>query len=315
MKTISIVVPCYNEEECILLFDQEIKKEITKLPGYQFELLFIDDGSSDKTLSLIKSLQKENNCVIRYISFSRNFGKEAALYAGLVNAKGDYVAVMDVDLQDPPELLGEMIGILEAGEYDCVSTRRSTRKGEPILRSFCAKFFYKFINRISKTEFVDGARDFRLMTRRMVNAILSMTEKCRFSKGIFSWVGFKTYWISYENKERAAGKTKWNMWQLLKYSFEGIVDFSQSLLTFSSVIGSIILVLSLVSLVFIIVRKLVCGDPVQGWASTVSIILFIGGVQLLCISVLGLYLGRVYNEVKNRPIFIVSESSDEDVNK
>lgn len=303
---ISVIVPCFNEEEAIPLFFAEmekVKREVT----YSFEYIFINDGSKDKTLEVLRDLAKRNDFV-RYISFSRNFGKEAALYAGLQAATGDLVTVMDVDLQDPPELLPQMVKMIETSDIDCVGTRRIDRKGEPPIRSFFAKKFYQLINRISETEMVDGARDYRLMTRQMVDAILELTEHNRFSKGIFSWVGFKTKYISFENRERAAGETSWSFWKLFNYSIDGIVNFSDAPLNIASFVGAFSCVVALIAMIFIIVRALLFGDPTAGWPSMVTIILFIGGVQLLCIGIIGKYIGKIFMETKKRPVFIVKET-------
>lgn len=321
MKTISIIVPCYNEEAALpLYYDamQPVVKELAEL-GAGVEFFFVDDGSADGTLAVIKALAaKDESC--KYISFSRNFGKEAAMYAGLQSAGGDYVAVMDADLQDPPEMLPEMLKIIENSkpgkeidnkgeEIDCVGTRRTNRKGEPPIRSFFARLFYKLINRISKTEIVDGARDYRLMSRRMADAVLSMSEYNRFSKGIFSWVGFKTHWMEYVNRERVAGETKWSFFKLLFYSFDAIVAFSTAPLAISSGAGILVCLVSGLYLLFVVIKALIFGDPVAGWPSLVSIILFLGGVQLLGIGVLGQYLAKTYLEVKQRPIYIAKEKN------
>lgn len=315
LKKVSLIVPCYNEEESIVLFDEELCKVIRSLDNYKFEVLYVNDGSSDNTLKRIKELKELRGDWVRYISFSRNFGKEAAMYAGFVNASGDYVAVMDADLQDPPSLLPQMLKILEAGEYDSVATHRSTRKGEPIVRSFFAKAFYRIINKISDADIVDGARDFRLMKRDMVDVIVSMTENSRFSKGIFGWIGFRTYWLAYDNVERVAGQTKWNFWRLFIYSIEGIINFSRMPLTIASYCGLFCTLLSFIAIAVIVIRKILFGDPVQGWASTVCVVLFIGGIQLFCMGILGQYLGRVYSETKNRPHYIASDVSDEQIHK
>ena len=301
-----MVVPCYNEQEAIPYFYKEICETFKKINDVNFEIIFIDDGSKDHTLEIIKEIFNRDNR-FKYISFSRNFGKEAALYAGLEEAKGDYIGVMDVDLQDPPSLIGEMYKILKSQKYDCVATRRVNRKNEPPIRSFFAKLFYKIINKISNTEIIDGARDFRIMSRSMVEAILSVKEYNRFSKGIFSWVGFKTKWLEYENKNRVAGDTKWSFWKLFLYSLDGIVAFSTVPLAMSSVIGLIFCLLSFIFIIFIIVRTLIFGDPVSGWPSTICIIFLVGGLQLFCTGILGQYLSKVYLEIKKRPIYIVKE--------
>lgn len=306
MKKISLVVPCYNEQEVIKLFYAEIQKIKKDFKNVTFEIIFVNDGSKDKTLELMRELSKYDD--VRYVSFSRNFGKEAAMYAGLEASTGDYVAIMDADLQDPPALLKEMYEILESGEYDSVATRRVTRKGEPVIRSFFARLYYKLINKISKTEIVDGARDFRLMTRQMVNSVLSLKEYNRFSKGIFSWVGYRTKWLEYENVERAAGETKWSFWKLFLYSLESIVAFSTVPLSIASVMGILFCFVAFIIIIFVIVRTLMYGDPTSGWPSMVCIMFFIGGVQLLCLGIMGQYLSKTYLEVKKRPIYIVQET-------
>ncbi len=311
MEKISLVVPCYNEEAVIKLFYAEIQKIEKNFTDVEFEIIFINDGSRDKTLELMRELSKNDD--VRYVSFSRNFGKEAAMYAGLEASSGDYVAIMDADLQDPPALLKEMYEILESGEYDSVATRRVTRKGEPVIRSFFARLYYKIINKISKTEIVDGARDFRLMTRQMVNAVLEVKEYNRFSKGIFSWVGFRTKWLEYENVERAAGETKWSFWKLFLYSLDSIVAFSTVPLSIASVMGILFCFVAFLMIIFVIVRTLIYGDPTSGWPSMVCIMFFIGGVQLLCIGIIGQYLSKAYLEVKRRPIYIVAETEKDRV--
>lgn len=301
---VSIVVPCYNEEKTVPLFFNEVEK----FKGiHEFEYLFIDDGSRDNTLQAIKALANDHEYV-RFISFSRNFGKEAALYAGLQASTGDLVSVMDVDLQDPPDLLPEMIETIMQSDIDCVGTRRSTRDGEPPIRSFFAKKFYQLINKISDTEMVDGARDFRLMTRQMVDGILELTEYNRFSKGLFSWVGFKTKYISFENRERVAGETSWSFWKLFNYSIDGIVNFSDAPLTIASFVGALSCIGSGLAILFIILRALLYGDPTAGWPSMVSIFLFIGGIQLLCLGIIGKYIGKIFLETKQRPVYIIRET-------
>lgn len=311
---ISLVIPCYNEADALPILYKEICEIGKELMDYQLEILLINDGSRDNTLDVMKKIALTDNRVV-YLSFSRNFGKEAAIYAGLVNSKGNYVCVMDADMQDPPSLLPEMLKIVQQNDYDSVATRRLDRKGEPIVRSFFAKMFYKIINRISDADIVDGARDFRLMKRDMVDAIISMGEYNRFSKGIFGWVGFKTYWLSYENIERIAGETKWSFWKLFKYSLDGIVNFSQSPLSISSMFGLSMTIFSFIMMLFVIVRKLIFGDPVSGWASLVCIIIFIGGIQLLCIGIIGQYLAKTYLEVKGRPHYIIADTNGENVKK
>lgn len=308
MEKVSLVIPVYNEQESLPLFYEELKKVRAQMKEQEFELLFIDDGSKDNSIGIIKELALKDEAV-KYVSFSRNFGKEAAMYAGFVHSTGDYVAVMDADLQDPPSLLPEMYRSIKEEGYDSVATRRTTRKGEPKIRSFFARRFYKLINRISDADIVDGARDYRLMTRTMVDAIIKMSEVNRFSKGIFGWIGFNTKWIAYENVERVAGETKWSFWKLFKYSISGIVDFSTAPLQISSFFGIIMCLISLVAIVFLIVRKIMFGDPVQGWASLMCIIVFIGGIQLFCIGIMGQYLAKTYLETKKRPIYIVKETN------
>ena len=307
MKKIAVVVPCYNEEEAIPYFYNEINKvSNTMNSNAEFEFLFVNDGSKDNTLTVLRELSKKDNRV-KYLSFSRNFGKEAAMYAGLKEANGDYIAIMDADLQDPPSLLPEMFAYLEKGEYDCVATRRVTRKGEPKIRSFFARLFYKIMNSISNTEVVDGARDFRLMTKQMVDAIIEIGEYNRFSKGIFGFVGFNTKWLEYENVERVAGKTKWSFWKLFLYSIDGFTAFSTKPLILSTLVGILFCLVALVMIIVIICKTLIFGDPVGGWPSLACIILFVGGIQLFCSGITGQYLAKTYLEVKNRPIYIVKE--------
>lgn len=304
---ISIVVPCYNEQEALPHFYREADDVSKKMQETDFEFLFVDDGSNDGTLSVLRELAGRDSRV-RYVSFSRNFGKESAMYAGLSHAAGDYVAILDADLQDPPSLLPEMYSYIKNDGYDSVATRRSTRKGEPPIRSFFARLFYKIMNRISKTELVEGARDFRLMTRRMVDSVLSVCEYNRFTKGIFSWVGFKTKWVEYENIDRVAGSTKWSFWKLFKYSLECIMAFSTFPLALSSLFGIIFALLAVIGIIVVIVRQAIWGGSAYGWPSTVCIILFVSGVQLFCIGILGQYLAKTYLETKKRPIFIVAET-------
>lgn len=306
---ISIVVPCFNEKEAIPTFVAEMEKNEKKMSNIDFEYIFINDGSTDDTLSVLKKIKNKSKLIINYISFSRNFGKEAALYAGLSYATGDYVAVMDVDLQDPPEMLEEMYRIIKEQNYDCVGTRRVTREGEPRIRSFFSKKFYQIINKISDTNIVDGARDYRLMTRQMVNSVLDVTEYNRFSKGIFSWVGYTTYYLDYQNIERQEGETSWSFWQLLKYSVEGIISFSAFPLKIATFTGLFSFIISVISAFFIILRAIFCGGAVEGWPSLVVIILAMGGIQLFCLGILGQYLGKLFLEVKKRPIYIVKEES------
>ncbi len=305
-EKISIVVPCYNEEESLPIFYEEIISIAKSMKKVDFEFLFVDDGSRDNTLEVMRALSKKDKRV-RYISFSRNFGKEAAMYAGLENAIGDYVAVMDADLQDPPTLLPVMYKDIKESDYDCVATRRVSRVGEPKIRSFFARQFYKIINKISKADIVDGARDFRLMTRKMVDSIVGMREYNRFSKGIFGWVGFKTKWLEYENIERVAGVTKWSFWKLFLYSIEGIIAFSTAPLVIASIIGMLFLLIAFILIIVIIVKTLAFGDPTAGWPSLVCIIFFVSGIQLFCIGIIGQYLSKTYLETKGRPIYIVRE--------
>lgn len=308
MELLSVVVPCYNEEQTVADFYEEFIKNEDFFKGrdMDFEIIYINDGSKDNTVAEIKKLH-ERDARVHLVSFSRNFGKEAGLLAGLEHAKGDYVVAMDVDLQDPPSLLPEMFSYLDEG-YDSVATRRVTRKGEPPIRSFFARCFYALMQKISKTEIVDGARDYRLMTRQMVDAILSMPERNRFTKGIYGWVGFNTRWVEYENVERVKGETKWSFWKLLLYSIEGIMAFSTVPLSIAAFIGIIFCVIAFCALFFIIIRTLIWGDPVGGWPSLVCIITLIAGVQLFCIGIIGQYLAKTYMEVKNRPVYIVKET-------
>ncbi len=305
MELLSIVVPCYNEEAALGRFYAEVSAVAATLPGVEVEYIFVDDGSTDGTLAALKALAGSDGSV-RWLSFSRNFGKEAALYAGLEHARGDLVAVMDADLQDPPALLPDLLAAVREG-YDCAAVRRVDRKGEPPIRSFFARQFYKLINRMSDTEIVDGARDFRLMTRRMVEAVLAVKEYNRFSKGIFSWVGFRTKWVETENIPRVAGETKWSFFKLLLYAMDGIVAFSTAPLAIASVLGLVLCGVSGLAIVFIIVRELIWRGSAYGWASLVCIILLIAGIQLFCVGILGQYLAKTYLEVKKRPIYILRE--------
>ena len=306
MDKISIIVPVYNEEEAIKIFYDKITEVSAKIEA-EFEIIFVNDGSKDKTLEIVKEYARQDSRV-RFVSFSRNFGKEAAMYAGLQASEGDYVAIMDVDLQDPPDLLPEMYNTLLEKEYDCVATKRKTRKGENPIISFCSRLFYKLINKMTKTEIVDGARDYRLMTRQMVNSILEVTEYNRFSKGIFSWVGFNTKWIAYDNIERSAGKTKWNFWKLFFYALDGITAFSTAPLMIATLAGVQFCLLAFIMIIVIIVRTCTYGDPVSGWPSLVCIVLFVSGVQLFCLGIMGQYMSKEYMEIKNRPIYIIKET-------
>lgn len=310
MDKISVIVPCFNEEQAIPIFYREITKISAGMSSVEFEYVFVNDGSKDKTEQVIRGLAERDKAV-KYISLSRNFGKESAMYAGMENASGDYVVIMDVDLQDPPALIPEMYEAVKSGGYDCAATRRVNRKGEARIRSLFARAFYKLINHISQTEIVDGARDFRLMSRRMVDSILSMCEYNRFSKGIFSWVGFETKWIGYENINRSAGETKWSFWKLFKYSIDGIVGFSTAPLALSSLMGIILFFVSIVGIIFIIVRQLLYGGSAYGWPSMICVILLVGGLQLLSIGILGQYLSKTYLETKRRPIYIIKETNIE----
>ena len=306
-KMISIIVPCYNEQEVLPMFYEEINKVFATM-DYEHELVLVNDGSKDSTLSIMKELaEKDEN--VTYISFSRNFGKESAMYAGLCNVKGDYIAVMDADLQDPPSLLPEMAALLESGEYDCIATRRATRAGEPPIRSWFARRFYSIMNLISDATLMDGARDFRLMTREMVDAIVSMSERDRFSKGIFGWVGFRFHWIAYENIERAAGTTKWSFWKLFKYSIDGFVNFSRVPLNIAAVLGVLMAFGSFAALIVLALRSIFGGAAFAGWGSLVSIVCFIGGLILSCIGVMGLYIAKIHKEVKARPHYIISDTN------
>ena len=307
---LSVIVPCFNEEKSLPYFFKEMKKIEGNLP-LEVEYILIDDGSTDQTLRLLKQQSQERPQKIHYFSFSRNFGKEAAIYAGLQNAKGDYVTLMDADLQDPPQLLVKMYDLLIDHNLDCVATRRKNRDGEPKIRSLFARLFYRLMNKIGDTELVPGVRDFRLMTRKMVDAVLQITEYNRFSKGIFSWVGFNTEYIAYENVERIAGKTSWSFWQLLKYSIDGIVNFSDLPLNIASFVGAFCCLGSGIALIFIVVRALLFGDPTSGGPSMVSIFLFVGGLQLLCLGIIGKYIGKIFLETKKRPHYLLKESDQD----
>ncbi|MBP5519422.1 MAG: glycosyltransferase family 2 protein [Treponema sp.] len=307
--TLSLVIPCFNEEDAIPKFYNEANRILKEMNLYDnAEFVFVDDGSSDETMKVIHELAKKDER-IHFVSFSRNFGKEAALYAGLSKACGQYTAVMDADLQDPPSLLPQMLSAIQNEGYDCAATRRATRKNEPLIRSFFARKFYKIMGKLSNVPVVDGARDFRLMTEKYKKAVLSLCERNRFTKGIFPWVGFNTKWFSYENIERVAGKTKWSFWKLFLYSIDGIIGFSTKPLAFSAIAGILGILLSFILITLIIIRKLVFGDPVQGWASLVCIILFVSGIQLFTTGITGLYLAKIYTEVKQRPIYIVREEN------
>lgn len=310
---LTMIVPCYNEQEALPLFYAESVKVVNDI-GCDYEYIFINDGSGDDTFAVMKQLAAQDEHVT-YLSFSRNFGKEAAMYAGFCNAHGDYVAVMDADMQDPPALLPQMVEILMNGEYDSVATRRTNRTGESPVRSWFARRFYQLINRISDADIVDGARDFRLMKREMVEAIVEMSEYNRFSKGIFGWLGFRTYWLSYENVERVAGKTKWSFWGLMKYAIDGIINFSQAPLSIASWGGMLMTLVAFFMLLVIVVRRMAFGDPVARWASTVCVIIFIGGIQLFCLGIMGQYIAKTYMETKHRPHFIIAETNRNGVQK
>ena len=314
MDKISVIIPCYNEQEAIPIFYKEIQKTAEELSHQELELLFVNDGSKDGSLEEMKHLS-EADPRVKYVSFSRNFGKEAAMYAGLSYASGDYIAIMDVDLQDPPALLPEMYRILTTEDYDCVATRRVTRKGEPPIRSFFARRFYWLMHRLSKTEIVDGARDYRLMTRQFVDELLRLGEYNRFSKGLFGWVGFRTKWLEYENVERSAGETKWSFWKLLIYSIEGIVGFTTAPLVMAAFLGILFCLMAFIAICFIVIRTILYGDPVSGWPSMTCIIVFLGGIQLFCMGILGEYLAKTYMETKHRPIFICKETNIENDGK
>ncbi|MBP3766241.1 MAG: glycosyltransferase family 2 protein [Bacilli bacterium] len=304
---ISVIVSCYNEEESIPLFYKEMNEVSKQMNHVDFEFMFVNDGSSDNTLNELKDLAHKDNRV-RFISFSRNFGKEAAMYAGLEHVTGDYITLMDADLQDPPSMLPVMYKYIKENDYDQVGTRRVTRKGEPPIRSFFARMFYKIINKMSKVEMVDGARDYRLMTRQVVDSILQLKEYNRYSKGLFSFVGFKTKWLEYENVERVAGETKWSFWKLFKYAIEGIVAFTTAPLSMAAILGVIICLIAFIGIIVIIVKTLAFGDPTGGWPSMVCILLFVSGIQLLCMGIIGQYLAKTYLETKKRPIYIIKET-------
>ena len=308
-KKISVIVSCYNEEEVLPLFYKEINKISKKMKEVDFEFVFVNDGSRDKTLEIIKRFRDKDKRV-RYVSFSRNFGKEAAMFAGLEASCGDYVTLMDADLQDPPAILPEMYDFIIKEGYDCVATRRVTRKGEPPIRSFFARMFYKIINKLSKIEMVDGARDYSLMTRQMVDSILSLREYNRYSKGLFSFVGYKTKWLEYENIERAKGETKWSFWKLFIYAIDGICAFSTAPLVISAIIGILFCVISFILIGVVIAKTLIFGDPVSGWPSLACIIFMVSGIQLFCMGIMGEYLAKTYLETKNRPIYIIGEKSE-----
>ncbi|MDD3392859.1 MAG: glycosyltransferase family 2 protein [Bacilli bacterium] len=314
MDLLSIVVPCYNEKEALPYFYKEINKISKQMQDVKFELLFVNDGSKDNTIEIIKSLSEKDERV-KYISFSRNFGKEAAMYAGLKMASGDYIAIMDADLQDPPKLLPGMYKMITTTDNDIIGLRRKNRAGEGKILDFFKKSFYHIIGKISKTEMVSGARDFRLMTRQVVDAILELQEYNRYSKGIFSWVGFQTYWLEYENVERVAGKTKWSFWKLFVYAMEGIVAFSTAPLVFASLLGIVFLFLAFLLIVFIIIRTAIYGDPTSGWPSLVCILFFVSGIQLFCLGIIGQYLSKTYLETKKRPIYIIKETNKDVVKK
>ncbi|MBQ8941406.1 MAG: glycosyltransferase family 2 protein [Firmicutes bacterium] len=307
MKKVDLIVPCFNEEQVVELFYTETSKVINEISGYEFNFIFVDDGSRDKTIDILKSLA-EKDSKVKYISFSRNFGKESAMYAGLKNSTGDYVLILDADLQHPPKLIIPMLEAMEEG-YDCCSANRATRDGDPVLRTFFTRYFYRLVNKISEVDMPDGAGDFRMMNRPMVNAVIAMSEVQRFSKGIFSWVGFKTKWISFENVERAAGETKWNFWKLFSYAIDGITAFSTFPLKVSSYVGLFTAASSFIYLIYIIIKTLIFGKDLPGYASTVTLILFVGGMLLLACGILGEYIAKIYLEVKNRPVYIIRKTN------
>lgn len=311
---VSIVVPMYNEQESLGILYQELNRVTDMIKDYEFEYLFVNDGSKDNTLQEIQKLAATDERV-HYVSFSRNFGKEAALYAGLSNADGDYIATMDADLQDPPSLLPQMLAMIEGQDCDNVATRRVNRKGEPPIRSFFARCFYKLMRRLSNIDIADGARDYRLMSRAMVDSILSVSEYNRFSKGIFAWVGYETKWLEFENVERSAGETKWSFWKLVRYSIDGIINFSNTPLQISSYLGMILTIVSFIAIIVEVIRALVFGDPVAGWPSLVCIITFIGGIELFCMGIMGQYIAKTYMEVKRRPHYIIKESNCKNTKK
>ena len=311
---VSIVVPMYNEQESLGILYQELNRVTDTIKDYEFEYLFVNDGSKDNTLQEIQKLAAADERV-HYVSFSRNFGKEAALYAGLSNADGDYIATMDADLQDPPSLLPQMLAMIENQDCDNVATRRVNRKGEPPIRSFFARCFYKLMRRLSNIDIADGARDYRLMSRAMVDSILSVSEYNRFSKGIFAWVGYETKWLEFENVERSAGETKWSFWKLVRYSIDGIINFSNTPLQISSYLGMILTIVSFIAIIVEVIRALVFGDPVAGWPSLVCIITFIGGIELFCMGIMGQYIAKTYMEVKRRPHYIIKESNCKNTKK
>ena len=309
MTVLSLVVPCYNEQEALYPFMQELNRVLAGLSDVQPEVILVNDGSADKTLQVMRELSAQYKCV-RYISFSRNFGKESAMLAGFAAAKGDYVAVMDADLQDPPALLPEMLRVVREEGYDCAGTRRTTRKGEPPIRSFFARMFYRFINLISRTQLVDGARDYKLLSRKAVDALLAMPEYNRFSKGLYEWIGFRTRWLEFQNVERVAGETKWSFWKLFKYSLEGIVAFTTVPLALASLLGMICMLMALVIVVSLCVRQMIWHNSVDGWTSMVCIIVFLSGLQLFCVGIIGQYLSKMYLEIKRRPHYIIAEQSE-----
>lgn len=306
-EKISVIVSCYNEEQTIPIFYKEIINVAKKMKDNEFEFIFVNDGSKDDTLNIIKDLARKDKRV-RFLSFSRNFGKESAMFAGLEAATGDYVTLMDADLQDPPSMLPKMLDVIKKEGYDSIGTRRVTRKGEPPIRSFFARWFYKIINKMSKVEMVDGARDYRLMKKCVVDSIVSLKEYNRYSKGLFSFVGYDTKWLEYENVERVAGETKWSFWKLVKYAMEGIVAFTTAPLSLASILGVFICIISFIAIICIVIKTLVFGDPVGGWPSMVCILLFVSGIQLLCMGIIGQYLAKTYLETKKRPIYIVKET-------
>lgn len=307
MKSVDLIVPCFNESQVIGMFYDETSKVINNISDYSFNFIFVDDGSKDNTADILKSFAKKDDKV-KYISFSRNFGKESAMYAGLKNSKGDYVLILDADLQHPPKLIPQMLKAMEEG-YDCCAANRATRDGDPPMRTFFTRKFYHLVNKISEVDMPDGAGDFRMMNRAMVNAVIAMSEVQRFSKGIFSWVGFKTKWINFENVERAAGETKWNFWKLFAYALDGITAFSTFPLKIASFIGAIVSGSAFIYLFYVIIKTLVFGKDTPGYASTITLLLFIGGIIMLFCGIIGEYVAKIYMEVKNRPIYIIRQTN------
>lgn len=313
MPLLSLIVPCYNEQDVLHLFMEELDRVLPTLEDTESEIIFVNDGSSDDTLEIMRELSG-SHANVRYLSFSRNFGKESAILAGLAASRGDWAAVMDADLQDPPALLPQMLKAIREEGYDCAGTRRVNREGEPPIRSFFARMFYRFINHISDTKLVDGARDYKLLSRKAVNAILSMPEYNRFSKGLYEWIGFRTKWFEFKNVERAAGETKWSFWKLFRYSLEGIMGFSTQPLSLASLMGLLFMFISILSIIVLGVRQFVYHNSVDGWTSMTCIILLISGIQLFCFGIFGQYLAKMYMELKRRPHYIIAEQSEDPKN-